>query len=63
VQAVRRAVERLKVRHTVSMRATVKLAKLLAIGETQKEAESAALWKALDSTTIAKIEADIKANA
>ena len=63
VQAVRRAVERLKIRHTVSMRATVKLAKLLAIGETQKEAESAAVWKALDSATIAKIEADIKSNA
>ena len=63
VQAVRAAVKRLKIRHTVSMRATLKLAKLLAIGETRADAEEAALWKNLDSAAITKIEADIKANA
>lgn len=63
VQAVRAAVKRLKIRHTVSMRATLKLAKLLAIGETRADAEEAALWKNLDSSAIAKIEADIKAKA
>jgi hypothetical protein len=45
------------------MRATLKLAKLLAIGETRANAEEAALWKNLDSSAIAKVEADIKANA
>jgi len=63
VQAVRAAVKRLKIRHTVSMRATLKLAKLLAIGETRADAEEAALWKNLDSAAITKIEADIKAKA
>ena len=63
VQAVRRAVKRLKIRHTVSMRATIKLAKLLTVGDTKAEAEAAALWKSLDDATITKIEADIKANA
>ena len=63
VQAVRAAVKRLKIRHTVSMRATLKLAKLLAIGETRADAEEAALWKNLDSAAIGKVEADIKANA
>ncbi len=60
VQSIRAAVKRLKIRHTVSMRATIKLAKLLAYGETQANAESAAVWKALDSATITKIETNIK---
>jgi hypothetical protein len=63
VQAVRAAVKRLKIRHTVSMRATMKLAKLLAVGDTRAEAEEAALWKNLDNAAITKIEADVKANA
>ena len=60
VQAVRKAVETLKVRHTVTMRATEAICKLVAGGMEMKRAEEIALWKGqITKQTIAKVEAEV----
>ena len=61
VQSIRAAVKKLKIRLTVSMRATLKIAKLVELGMTWPAAEESAIWKGLEKETIAKIEAEIKA--
>ena len=61
VQSIRAAVKKLKIRLTVSMRATLKLAKLVELGMIWASAEEATIWKGLEKETIAKIEAEIKA--
>ena len=59
VQKIRAAIVRLKVRHIVSMRASIKGAKALAAGDTWEEAEQAVIWKGqLDSAEIVKIMAE-----
>lgn len=56
VQKIRAAIVRLKVRHIVSMRASIKGAKGLAAGATWEQAEQAVIWKGqLDSAEISKI--------
>ena len=55
VQAIREAVKTLKVRLVVSMRATIKIAKLLSLGVKSKDAFAAALWKGLDKQTVVKV--------
>ncbi len=62
VQSIRAAVKKLKIRLTVSMRATLKLAKLVELGMLWASAEEATVWKGLDSETIRKIEAEVKAS-
>lgn len=57
VQAVRGALQKLKIRHIVSMRATVSVAKLINAGFSQEKAEKYAMWKDLSAEQIAKIEA------
>ena len=55
VQAIREAVKTLKVRLVVSMRATIKISKLLSLGVKSKDAFAAALWKGWDSQTVVKV--------
>ena len=59
VQKIRAAIDRLKVRHIVSMRASIKGAKALAAGDTWEQAEQAVIWKGqLDMAEIGKIMAE-----
>ena len=62
VQSIRAAVKKLKIRFTVSMRATLKLSKFITLGFTWAEAEDSTVWKGLDRETIRKIEAEVKAS-
>ena len=59
VQAVRKAIAKLKIRHVVSMRATIAIAKLVNAGFSLDKAKRVALWKELSSQQVAKIEAEI----
>lgn len=59
VQAVRRAVNELKVLHVVSPRATINGAKLLAAGWSWSDTEEAVVWKGLDKDTKAKVIAKV----
>ncbi len=60
VQAVRRAVESLKVRHIVSPRATIGGVKLFAVGVGQKWAEEMLIWQGMDAEQRARIEGAAK---
>ena len=57
VRTVRERIEKNKVRHVVSPRASVAGAKLLSAGWPWKEVEEAVLWKGLDTDARAKCEA------
>lgn len=57
VRTVRERIEKNKVRHVVSPRASMAGAKLLAAGWPWKEVEEAVLWKGLDTDARAKCEA------
>jgi cobaltochelatase CobS len=57
VQAVRKAVARLKIRHVVSPRASFSGAKMLAAGVAQSEVEDSVLWKGMDFDSRAKVGA------
>ena len=59
VQKVRKAIAKLKIRHVVSMRATMDVAAFISANMTQARAERIALWKDLSSADILKIEAEI----
>jgi MoxR-like ATPase len=56
IQSIRAAVDRLKIRHIVSPRASIQLAALLDAGMSRAAAEDAAIWKGLDTDTRHKIE-------
>ena len=56
VQKIRAAVERLKIRHIVSMRASIDGAKGLAAGITREKVEQSIIWKQLDPAEINKIK-------
>ena len=60
VQSIRKAIGKLKIRHAVTMRATIKCAKLLAAGLTVAQAEQAAIWKGLDAASIRKVETEVE---
>jgi len=60
VHQVRAAVETLKVRHVVSMRAVVQGIKLLNVGMTLAAVEDAVLWRGLDADARTKIERAVK---
>ena len=57
VQAIRSRIEKHKIRHIVSPRATVMGVKLLAAGWPWNEVEEACIFKGLDSDTRAKLAA------
>jgi MoxR-like ATPase len=59
VQSVRKAVQKLKVRHIVSMRASIKGGKMLAAGQPLSRIKQTILWKGLSLEEISKIEAAI----
>jgi hypothetical protein len=59
VQAVRRAVNELKVLHVVSPRATLNGSKLLAAGWQWADVEEAVVWKGLDKDTKNKVLAKV----
>jgi MoxR-like ATPase len=59
VQSVRKAVRTLKVRHIVSMRASIKGGKMLAAGQPLSRIKQTILWKGLSLEEISKIEAAI----
>lgn len=56
VQKVRRAVDKLKVRHVVSPRASQAGAKLLAAGWDWADVEASVIWKGLEPDTVNKIK-------
>lgn len=56
VQKVRRAVDKLKVRHVVSPRASQAGAKLLAAGWEWADVEASVIWKGLEPDTVNKIK-------
>lgn len=56
VQKVRRAIDKLKVRHVVSPRASQAGAKLLAAGWAWADVEAAAIWKGLEADTVTKVQ-------
>lgn len=58
VQAVRRAVSKLKLRHVVSPRASIMGARALAQGIGWSSVEQALLWPGLDNDTITKIRVE-----
>jgi MoxR-like ATPase len=60
VQAVRRAVESLKIRAVVSPRASIFGAKLLAQGMNRAKVETLTIWKGMDAATVAKIAATVR---
>lgn len=55
VQAVRKAVEKAKVRHVVSPRASIMGARLIAAGMDLKKVINATIWKGLDADSIARV--------
>ena len=57
VQNMREKIEKAKLRHIVSPRATVTGAKLLAAGWPWKEVEEAVVYKGLDTDSRAKLSA------
>lgn len=63
VQAVRKSVGELGIRHIVSTRAIVKGANLLAAGLKRKDVEAMALWKSLDRATVTKVKAHMGAGS
>ena len=58
VQKIRAAIERLKVRHIVSMRASIDGARGLAAGITREKVEQSIIWKQLDPAEINKIKSE-----
>ncbi|MBL4766318.1 MAG: AAA family ATPase [Rhodobacteraceae bacterium] len=56
VQQIRKGVQKAKVRHVVSPRASMNGAKLLAIGMKQKLVESVVVWKGLDQETKNRVQ-------
>ncbi|WP_198529909.1 AAA family ATPase [Geminisphaera colitermitum] len=60
VQAIRRAVESMKVRAVVSPRASIYGARLLAQGMDAATAETLTVWKGMDAATVAKVKAQIR---
>lgn len=56
VQKVRRAVDKLKVRHVVSPRASQAGAKLLAAGWEWADVEASVIWKGLEPDTVNKVK-------
>lgn len=56
VQKVRRAIDKLKVRHVVSPRASQAGAKLLAAGWEWADVEASVIWKGLEPDTINKVK-------
>lgn len=60
VQSVRNVVERNKIRHVVSPRASIYGARLLANGLTRETVEETVLWKGMDEATRSKIQAAVK---
>jgi MoxR-like ATPase len=55
VQSVRRAIDKLKIRHVVSPRASQAGAKLLAAGWDWTDVEACVIWKGLERDTVIKI--------
>jgi len=60
VQRIRRAVEKLSVRHVVSPRASIMGTKLLAAGWSRKAVETSCLFKGLDAETISKLTSEAR---
>lgn len=60
VQAVRKAVAELKVRHTVTMKTTFSMCELINVGFTKKRAEELVLFPAVNPDTVKKIENHLK---
>lgn len=58
VQAVRKSIETLKLRHVISPRASIMGARLLTAGASQTETERETLWRGLDAETVSKIKAN-----
>jgi cobaltochelatase CobS len=56
VQKIRAAVNTLKIRHVVSPRASINGAKILASGDSEKEALEETVWKGLDMDSVNKIK-------
>jgi hypothetical protein len=56
VQRVRRAIDKLKVRHVVSPRASQIGAKLLAAGWEWADVEASVIWKGLEVETVNKLK-------
>ena len=59
VQKARKSVEKNKIRHVISPRASIFGAKLLASGMNREMVEKTILWKGIDEATIQKIELSI----
>ncbi|EIP96860.1 ATPase family protein associated with various cellular activities (AAA) [Opitutaceae bacterium TAV1] len=59
VQAIRHAVETLKIRAVVSPRASIYGARLLAQGMDVATVETLTVWKGMDAATVAKVKAQI----
>lgn len=60
VQGVRAAVERAKVRHVVSPRASIRGGKLIASGMDHAQVSEACIWKGLDATNRQRVEAEMR---
>ena len=60
VQSIRAAIRKEKVRHIVSPRASITGAKLLAAGMDRKAVEEAVVWKGLDESNRARVNAAVR---
>lgn len=60
VQSARKAVDKSKVRHVISPRASIFGAKLLSVGLDKKLVEESVLWKGLDEANKRKVIAEIR---
>jgi len=59
VMSIRKAIDKLGVRHIVSPRASINGAKLLAIGWKQSDVEKACVWKGLDKSEVQRVLATL----
>jgi hypothetical protein len=60
VHAVRAAVDRLKVRHIVSPRATIGGAALFRVGVGQVHAENMLIWQGMDAEQRSRVESAVR---
>lgn len=59
VISIRKAIDKMGIRHIVSPRASINGAKLLAIGWKQSEVEQACVWKGLDKSEVQRVLATL----
>jgi len=59
VISIRKAIDKLNIRHIVSPRASINGAKLLALGWKQSEVEKSCVWKGLDKSEVQRILATL----